>query len=707
MRFGLAHRILVDLLASLGLLSLIAGGQFSTVTSIVLTVSLAVALAAGPTLMLRVRVKHLDTALVLLLFIAQTIRVALGASLLDTLIEFAAGLQIVRLATREGAAHDQQILVLSLLHLVAGTVLGGGIVYGLCFFALVAVVPGALILSHLRREVEGNYRQGARDRTGLPVDVPRILRSKRVVSGKLVLGTTLLAFPILLFTLVLFLAFPRVGLSMFLLNRYTPGKMVGFSPRVDLGQVGVLRSDPTLAARVEIPSLASPPDRISLHLRGTALDRYDGRTWSQSTEQRRPLNSGGLIAVTRMPLPEADPLIRIDLEPIDPPVIFLPSLTAGMRIRTAAGSPVPLMISGPEGEIRYRPTETRGVQYDVFLSAPGDTQAPQLPDAERARYLQLPANLPERIRDLARSWAADSTTALEAAQRIQTRLQEQYTYDLGSPSGRATDPLDDFLFESRRGHCEYFSTAHAVMLRALGIPTRNVTGFLGGRYNRYGGFYAVRQGDAHSWVEIYLEGAGWTTFDPTPSSGSVPQAHTGMWAALREMYEAANREWGDHVVAFDLDQQLALFERARNAANRWQSRIPDGWRSWAIGAGALGLLCGAVVAARRWRSTNRKGLPAQSPSPQTRAGHLYAELDAIMREAGIPRHEAVAPSRHAQGLQRAHHPWASEVQALTELYLQVRFGDSPLSPEETQLVQQRLDRLRTLSRNAHTPAASA
>ena len=80
-----------------------------------------------------------------------------------------------------------------------------------------------------------------------------------------------------------------------------------------------------------------------------------------------------------------------------------------------------------------------------------------------------------------------------------------YRYDLGSPSGKSKQPLDDFLFESKRGHCEFYSTAMAVMLRAVGVPTRNVTGFIGGSYNRFGKFYAVRQGDAHSWVEVFID----------------------------------------------------------------------------------------------------------------------------------------------------------------------------------------------------------
>src|SRR5690606_23943302 len=111
---------------------------------------------------------------------------------------------------------------------------------------------------------------------------------------------------------------------------------------------------------------------------------------------------------------------------------------------------------------------------------------------------------------------------------------------LESPSGAASNPLEHFLFESRRGHCEFYSTGMAVMLRTLGVPSRNVTGFIGGTWNRFGRFYAVRQGDAHSWVEVFLPDVGWTRFDPTPASPAAPVAEIhGFAAFLRDVIEAA------------------------------------------------------------------------------------------------------------------------------------------------------------------------
>src|SRR5690606_38276448 len=155
--------------------------------------------------------------------------------------------------------------------------------------------------------------------------------------------------------------------------------------------------------------------------------------------------------------------------------------------------------------------------------------------ASPERYLTLPGGLPNRIGQLARKWAGDASDPDVIAKRLEVRLRTDYRYDLDSPSGAAEQPLDHFLFESRSGHCEFYSTSMAVMLRTLGIPSRNVTGFMGGTFNRFGEFYAVRQGEAHSWVEAHIAGIGWRRYDPTPAAAAEPTAKmNGMLALMRD-----------------------------------------------------------------------------------------------------------------------------------------------------------------------------
>src|SRR5262249_2005170 len=159
-------------------------------------------------------------------------------------------------------------------------------------------------------------------------------------------------------------------LSLLLMNRGHTGRMIGFSGKVDLGEVGVLRSDPTLALRVDIPDLPDPPPpRVTLHLRGTALDLYDARAWSHTEPWTRPADpDAGVLSFDHVVAPD-DKVMRIDLEPIDPPVVFLPPTASGVRFkpRGQLGLETPQAFRGPEGEMRYQPLDDRGVKYEVFL----------------------------------------------------------------------------------------------------------------------------------------------------------------------------------------------------------------------------------------------------------------------------------------------------------------------------------------------------
>ena len=700
MRFGLVHRIMTDALAILGVLAVVSTATLGLWTNVALLVGLAAALAVPEGWQTKTFFRHAASTGMLLLFVVQGARIVAGQAPMDVIIEFAALLQVVRVATRRGAAHDQQIIVLSLLHFVAGTVLGGGLSYGRCFLGFLIVAPGALVLSHLRREVEGNYRQGARDRTGLPVDVPRILRSRRVVGRGFLLSTCLISVPIFVFTALLFVLFPRVGLSLLLLNHPHMGRMVGFSDHVDLGEVGVLRSDPSIALRFELATADPPPPRITLRLRGTAFDSYDGRAWARTQSDRRLAErfaGGTLYPLTRAP-DAADTKISFDVEPIDPPVIFLPLHAVAVQLRSPTQSLMsdPLVLQrGPEGEIRYGGGDTRGVRYDAFVAPDDEISTEVISDQDRARYLVVPAVLPKRLADLAHLWADEQETPLAKAKAIEDHLRHDYRYDLASPSGGTPRPLDHFLFESKRGHCEFFSTAMAMLLREVGIPSRNVTGFVGGTYNRFGHYYAVREGDAHSWIEAYIDDPakpGWMTFDPTPASGAQPLGDTtGSWVYMRDLVEALSQRWNTYVVDYNLPTQVKLVE---NVAHRY-----DGFRTRAgLDKGVLGKLTrGPVVAAAAlflvfvgyvlWKRRTRHAgdTPREPKSPQERAllaaTALYRTLELALAAKGLKRPTGVPPLRFAEQLEARHHPLAGTVLKLTSLYLEARFGGVDVSGE--------------------------
>jgi len=728
MRFGLVHRVMTDALAALGVLAVVSTAMLSPLTNLVLVIGLAAAIAVPESWQGRPALRHFATVAPLVLLLVQGGRLVAGRSPLDVAVEFAALLQIVRLATRRGAAHDQQIIVLALLHFVAGTVLGGGLTYGLCFFGFLVVAPGALVLSHLRREVEGNYRQGARDRTGLPVDVPRILRSRRVVGRGFLLATCLLSVPILLFTTTLFILFPRVGLSLLLLNHPRAGRMIGFSEHVDLGDVGVLRDDPTIALRFDVSGLPDPPPiRLIMRLRGTAFDTYDGRAWARTLHDVRPADhspyDGDVYPLFRLPDPKHDRVVSFDLEPIDPPVIFLPPRAVALRVKpqnqVLLGEPL-VVQRGGEDELRYTGSDTRGLRYDAYVARDGETLLETLSPPERRRYLALPPSLPERVSELAHTWTDGLPTPEAKARAIETHLRHDFTYDLKSPSQGTPQPVDDFLFVSRRGHCEFFSTAMALMLRAVGVPSRNVTGFVGGTWNRFGRYYAVREGDAHSWVEAYIDQpqhSGWVTFDPTPASGAQPlEPPTGAYYYLRDLVEALSQRWNTYVVGYDLRRQVHMledmsrrYERLRSRAGFDRGPLAHLTRGPVVAAAFLAMLVAAYLAWKRRRNAKeeRSARPAEHAQDArlAMAAALYRTLEGALQVHGITRAPSTPPLRHAEDLHARHHPLGSEVLALTHLYLLARFGGTELTDATKRDFERRVRDIRAF--RSDRPAASS
>jgi transglutaminase-like putative cysteine protease len=731
-RFGLVHRIMTDALAALGIFAVLTTGTLTQPVAILALVGLLGAILIPESWQHKPAMRQAATFAPLALFVLELARLALGLTALEVAVEFATLLQVVRLATRRGAAHDQQIVVIALLHFVAGTVLGGSLSFGLCFFGFLIVAPGALVLSHLRREVEGNYRQGARDRTGLPVDVPRILRSRRVVGRSFLAMTSLLAVPVFLFTAALFVLFPRVGLSLFLMNHNRSGRMVGFSDHVDLGQVGMLRSDPSIAVRFEPQNLpADPPEKMILRLRGTAFDRYDGKAWSRTKDERKPVDSMLFDAdwynLTKGYDFSKKTKIGFEVEPIDPTVVFLPPNVVGLHLRLPPkgilNEPIRLE-RGPEAEFRYTGAEGHGISYEAYVETPGtgtggasdvrDVATSRIADdvilpEDRGRYLQIPPVFAKRIPELAHTWTAGKATPAEKALAIETHLREDYTYDTGSPSGGTDEPIDHFLFTSRRGHCEFFSTAMALLLRAEGIPTRNVTGFVGGSFNRFGRYYAVREGDAHSWVEVWIDDPSplpppspntpprmipvkrghWQTFDPTPPSGAQPlESTTGPWVFVRDLVEAMGQKWNRYVVGYDLDTQVQLFQSARNRYDvaREKAGIKKGGLTdkitrprWVILAGiAVATIAAAIYRRRKKKPTAPPKKKSADEVTAERITALYKRLEKTLAAHGHGRAPTVPPLKHAESLVASKVLGGDDALALTETYLAVRFGGSPL-----------------------------
>lgn len=715
MRFGLVHRIMTDALAALGVLALVTSGKLHIYAAVFVVLGLLVGIFLPVHYRQQAAFKLLAVVGPLGILGLQLFRLFLGSDPIPIVIEFAAGLQVIRLMTRRGAAHDHQVILLALLHLIAGTVLGGGLTYAVALMGFLIFTPGALVLSHLRREVEGNYRQGARDRTGMPVDVPRILRSRRVIGKGFLLFTCSLALPVFLMSALLFTLFPRVGFAWLSLPSIEPSRVVGFSDRVDLGGVGTIRSDPTLVMRVK-PSDTDkePPVRRNLYLRGALFDTYENGSWARKRLVTHPITEFHNQVILKRSPRETDRSLLIDLERIEPTVVFLPGEAVALDLLSGHQRPgvsEPLVSADGTGQLQYSSFERQGLSYRVYLPPAGLIAKEREHPRDLQRYLQIPPNISPRIADLARTFAEGNTEPADIAVSLERALRKNYHYDLGSPSGGAADPLDHFLFESKRGHCEFYSTAMVILLRHLGVPSRNVTGFVGGTYNRFGDFYAVRQGDAHSWVEVYLEQRGWVRFDPTPPSNASPQARTqGLTALMREILEAASQSWQQNVEGFDMAKQLGILAKLRQVLAQFtpgsSSSKSPGWsgkRLIAFGVGLAFLSGAGWFLFRRRRPAKRGSLERHAPQA-AQALVLYQKLERTLGSLGLPRPVATPPLTHAIALAEAGHPVGFEAEALTKIYLNVRFGDDELEPAQVVDFERRIEAIKKL---AYTPRAQA
>jgi transglutaminase-like putative cysteine protease len=419
-----------------------------------------------------------------------------------------------------------------------------------------------------------------------------------------------------------------------------------------------------------------------------------------------------VLWIRRAPDPLRDHVWHIDLEPIDPPVLFAPLRAVGMQVRQRGDpllNPRLEIWSEPEGAFRYNGSDERGVRYDIYIGAEIEAAPESLSRSDEERYTALPHSLSDRVRKLAHQLVRDGSSTFEKAHTVESYLRKSFTYDLNSPAGKSVDPLDDFLFSSRRGHCEFYSTAMVVLLRELKVPARNVTGFIGGSYNRFGHYYAVRQGDAHSWVEVFLPERGWQTFDPTPPAESEPRSElSGALAFIRDIIEATGQRWDRYVVGYDLRQQVFLFE----SISRFSSKHVSPVLAKVKLARNLGIVAviGGVAGYFVWRR-RKKPTASSRPLTDTRtrerlmATSLYEQLEAAMSAQGIARGASTPPLRHAEALKGIGHPLAGEVLELTELYLHARFGGRSITEDDRRTFETRVKRVRTV-RAAQQHAAS-
>jgi protein-glutamine gamma-glutamyltransferase len=598
------------------------------------------------------------------LFAALSPVVLRGASPVRPIAEFLLVLAGLKFAAAKENRDWLQIYSLSFFHLLAASALTVEPIFAALFLAYLVLAPCVLVLFQLRREITGALSGHRLEEE--PFVEPSLFRS--------IAATTVVLF---FSTLLIFVIFPRVGAGYFAAPFSGGQVLTGFSEEVGLGTLSTLKQDETVALRVAVdrPELFS-----GARWRGAALDHFDGRQWRRRPQEQRPLMRPEVGLFTSSERAPGAALVReeVILEPQDTSALFVAGRPIEIRGRFGE-----VAIDGI-GNLRViRPTGVR-IRYQVLASlAPRRTP----PTAET---LALPPIDP-RIRDLARELVKGAGGAAAQADALLGYFRHGFHYTLEPGDSDGEDPLVHFLFKSRSGFCEHFASAYAVMLRAVGIPSLVVNGYAGGEWNPYGNYFVIRQSDAHSWVEAYMDGA-WRTYDPTPPS--APHL-LSVRRRIADAIDALEMRWYRYVINYTLEDQAEAALSLRDTSRRvWERLSRDWWRALKS-RGAAGTVPPAreaqsvavafgifvlVVVAWLWRS--RRTADAFGVAALSVATRCYIRLLGALAARGLEKRPAETPLEFCQRVAPRLDGQAEAVARATALYHQARFSGRSLAPGE-------------------------
>lgn len=428
--------------------------------------------------------------------------------------------------------------------------------------------------------------------------------------------------------------------------------------------------------------IGATPPREQMYWRGPVLVHFDGEAWTRDIggghappPQRRPLGVAYRYEVMLEPTERRD-LLLLDLPMSSPP-----------------GS----ALNGELTAITEQPL-TNLVRYEG-ASAPSMRFESQLPSWQRRTALALPDGHDPRTLALARQWQQETPDPRVLTNRFIDWLHRDFKYTISAPPV-GFHATDDFLFSTRLGFCQHFSSAYAVFMRAAGVPTRVVTGYVGGHYNALGDYWLLKHKDAHAWTEIWIEGEGWTRVDPTAAIApenildtvddrQASQARGGLAGAAGSMLgpvldgsDFLRRQWNELVLGFNAQRQKSLLSPLGiDEADAWQLVT-----AFAIGSG-IALLATLWFLLHEHRD--------RSP-PLMRAWRAFT---ARLRRAGVDKRSDEPPlsfGTRAAGLLPAQ---AERLRSVSERYANWRYAGQALTEEEQRVLARDLREFRVQTQN--------
>jgi transglutaminase-like putative cysteine protease len=468
---------------------------------------------------------------------------------------------------------------------------------------------------------------------------------------------------------LLFLLFPRLP-GHFWAVPARDKAITGLSDEMTPGDVSELSISDAVAFRVQFDGAAPPPSER--YWRGPVLHQFDGRTWRRRFVMPSPrqqiVSTGPSYKYTvTLPAQQYNWVFALDLATQWPT----------SRVRRSSDYQL----------LTYREQISVLTAFDLQSSTRYRIDGP-LSEQTRLVDTQTATNRNPRSQALAREMLERAGSAEAFVQAVLAKFRnEEFFYTL-QPPVLARDSVDDFLFESRRGFCEHFASAFTMLARAAGIPARVVTGYQGAEYNPMGGYYIVRQSDAHAWSEVWFDGRGWVRVDPTAAvaperiEGGLDAAlsdnefvpgrllrRSALLSQIRLAWDAANTFWNNEVVQFGEAQQRRLLERLDIQDANWRT----------LGfllVGALVIFFAVMSGYLAWRFRPR----ARDPIAQ-----VYHQLCRKLARSAMPRLAHEGPNDYVARVSRIRPELAAALAEVRALYVNLRYGPAPLTTELSRL----------------------
>lgn len=604
-------------------------------------------------------------------------------------------LTVIRLLSAHRDRDYVLLTILAFLMVLAASVLTVDSMFLFAFAVFTVTSVATFVLLEMRRSAGSSTVQARHPSEN----------AQRRLGVSLLGATPVLVVCILIGAGGIFLILPR--LSGGFLSAYSPTGDVstGFSNRVELGRIGEIQQSNSVVMHIEIDA-----DKRGVHdlkWRGVALSLFDGRVWSNPLDQAPALRAGQrdfLLMGSRAPWqnlrqepspPAAIPIhYRVLMEPIGTNVFFL-----APRAQTLQGRYN--LVTMDRAAAVYNLDADHPISFyeadsNIAQPSPAALRASSsaTPAAIGEVYLQLPT-LDPRIPELARQITQGTQNDYDRAAAIERYLITNYHYTLQLGGRIPRDPLANFLFVRKQGHCEYFASAMAVMLRSLKIPARVVNGFRTGEFNDINSQYVVRARNAHSWVEAYLPSFGWISFDPTPAA--ILATRTG-WSRMALYMDAMASFWREWVIDYDLGHQRMLSQQVSQTTHQTFDRVRAWWhtryqamlggarrlrhqiilapRAWTLGAIGLFFFLLFLIKSRRLCKALLAYRLAIHPekSPQQAASIWYQRMTRLAARRGWRKSPTQTPIEFARSIQDAR--LRQSVSRFTDRYEKARFADS-------------------------------